>query len=200
MKETGSKNSCEQRLYNVQSKCLQDRDRSDLSKELVHRFSGRGGCEPAQFSEFWDQEEYLKRLEAMPVGKTHCSLREQPVFLQTLQNYCRQYSTKFPRLYHDAYSKAFCFCFGKQNDFQPGSDGMKNNALCKQNLAGTLKFPNDNINWRSKLNQQVIIIVQREKSMAGCPGLGKQKQKDLFCLQNNKQPLKDQDNGYFIHM
>ena len=76
MEETGSKNSCEPRLYNVPSKCLQDRDHSDLSKELVHRFSGRGGCEPAQVSKFWDHYEYLQRLDAIPLGKTHCSLRE----------------------------------------------------------------------------------------------------------------------------
>ena len=31
-------------------------------------------------------------------------------------------------------------------------------------------------------------------------GWGSKKQKDLFCLKNNMQPLKDHDNGYFIHM
>ena len=50
MEETGSKNTCEKRFYNVHSKCLQERGHSDVSKELVCRFGGRGagslhGCQ-----------------------------------------------------------------------------------------------------------------------------------------------------------
>lgn len=54
MEETGSKNICEQRFYNVHSKCLQERGHSDVSEELVCRFGGREGWEPAWVSEHWD--------------------------------------------------------------------------------------------------------------------------------------------------
>lgn len=40
--ESQSKNSCKQRLYNVHSKCSQEKDHSGLSKELMCKFSERG--------------------------------------------------------------------------------------------------------------------------------------------------------------
>lgn len=38
------------------------------------------------------------------------------------------------------------------------------------------------------------------KGWLAVQGWGSKKQKDLFCLKNNMQPLKDHDNDYFIYI
>lgn len=121
--------------------------------------------------------------DMMAFNKNHCSLRGESIFLQTLQNYdsillCPQGFAIVP------ITKCVCVCvFNKLNDFKPGSDGIKNNALQKQIWPAMLKLYNENTNWRSKFNQQPIAIVQRQQNVA-VQCWGSKKPKDIFYIKD----------------